>query len=82
MFCGDVANFTARLQAHCGEKLSGNGCECFQFLKILTVLKGRTTNMMVKLRMMNRGTDTTCEFVNFCSLRFIVVVPSSSVKVA
>lgn len=25
-------------------------------------------------------TDTICEFVNFCSSRFVVVVPSSSVK--
>ncbi len=26
------------------------------------------------------GTDITCEFVNFCSLRLVVVVPSSSVN--
>ncbi len=26
------------------------------------------------------GTDTICEFVNFCSSQLVVIAPSSSVK--
>ncbi len=53
------------------------GFECFQILKTLALLEGSEHDGEI----MNddRGTDTTCELVNFCS-SWLVVVASSRVK--
>ncbi len=46
-FCGDIANFTATLQACCNEKTLLYGCKGLQFLKTLAALEGRTANIYI-----------------------------------
>ncbi len=50
------------------------GCECFKIFKTLATLEGRTGEIMND----DGCTDTTCEFVNFCSSWLVIIVPSSS----
>ncbi len=78
-FCGDIANFTARLQASCNEKICIVAARVFKFENPCIAWRqdceygGESTDD-------DGGTATTCEFVNVCSSQLIVVAPSSSVK--